>query len=207
MVRTAPQSLRRLTAPDRRLAFTRLMWRHDRGAASAWLAWCSLLATLLFVAATSARGAGVGSPAPACGLASLGTRPATETQQFRGRVVYLDFWASWCGPCAQAFPFMNALQKEFGERGLAVVGVNVDETPSDALRFLQKIPATFTIGADASGACPRAFGVDAMPSSYLIDRSGVIRYVHSGFRAGDAAELRRRVDQLLREASTAPSPR
>lgn len=130
-----------------------------------------------------------------------------ETGQLHGRVVYLDFWASWCGPCAQAFPFLNALQMEFGERGLVVVGVNVDETPADALRFLQQIPAAFAVGADPAGTCPRAFGVEAMPSSYLIDRSGVIRYVHFGFRAGDAPDLRRRVDQLLRVLPTAPSSR
>lgn len=153
-----------------------------------------------------ADAAGVGTPAPACALAPLGASPGVETGRLRGRVVYLDFWASWCGPCAQAFPFLNALQRDLGGRGLAVVGVNVDEVPADGLRFLQKVPAAFIVGGDAAGTCPRAFGVEAMPTSYLIDRHGTIRYVHAGFRAGDAPDLRRRVEDLLRENASIGAP-
>jgi thiol-disulfide isomerase/thioredoxin len=167
----------------------------------------ALLTLGLFAAAALAHGNDPGTSAPGCRFAQLAGRPGGDLQQFHGRVVYLDFWASWCAPCAQAFPFLNALHKEFGGRGLAVVGVNVDELPADALRFLQRTPATFAIGADATGSCPRAFGVEAMPTSYLIDRSGTIRHVHAGFRAGDVADLRRRVEQLLGEGTDGATPR
>ena len=140
-----------------------------------------------------------GQAAPECSLAPLGATPAVDLREMRGKVVYVDFWASWCAPCRKAFPFLNALDAELGQRGLQVVGVNVDEDPLSARKFLERVPARFRVGQDQGGRCPRAFGVQAMPSSYLIDRSGVVRYVHLGFRPEDAALLRGRVEQLLAE--------
>jgi len=118
-------------------------------------------------------------------------------QQLRGKVVYVDFWASWCGPCKKSFPFMNAIDSEFRARGLQILAINVDEQPATAQEFLSRYPANFALGADNTGQCPRAFGVKAMPSSYLVDREGVIRYVHLGFRPGHAEQLRQAIEQLL----------
>jgi thiol-disulfide isomerase/thioredoxin len=141
----------------------------------------------------------VGVEAPVCALSPLATPEAVDMRQLRGQVVYVDFWASWCGPCAQAFPFMNALDREFRERGLQIIGINVDEHPADARRFLAKHAASFRLAADPGGDCPRRFGVRAMPSSYLIDRNGVVRYEQVGFRAGATGKLRQVVEQLLAE--------
>lgn len=141
----------------------------------------------------------VGVEAPACALSPLTTPEAVDIRQLRGKVVYVDFWASWCGPCAQAFPFMNSLDREFRERGLQIVGINLDEHQADAHRFLAKHAVSFRLAADPGGDCPRRFGVRAMPSSYLIDRNGVVRYEHVGFRIGETGGLRQVLEQLLAE--------
>lgn len=144
--------------------------------------------------------------APACALAPLGDAPRVVLEPGRGdKVLYVDFWASWCAPCARAFPFLNALDREFRDRGLEVVGVNVDEHAGDALAFLRRHRAGFAVGRDVGGACPRAFGVVGMPSSFLIDRRGVVRAVHVGFRDGDAAARRAEVERLLLEPAAAPA--
>lgn len=161
-------------------------------------------ATVLAACIASAPGAfavAVGEQAPACTAADAGSAPPFDPARFRGRVVYVDFWASWCAPCAEAFPFLDALQRESGAAGLQVLGIGLDERPEAARRFLERHPVGFAITADASGRCPRLFGVEAMPSSYLVDRRGRVRHVHRGFRAGDVPELRRRVRQLLDEDS------
>jgi hypothetical protein len=88
---------------------------------------------------------------------------------------------------AEAVPFLNDLDRDFGARGLAVLGIDLDEDRQDALDFLAKYPAEFEQAADAAGDCPRSFGVETMPASYLIDRQGMIRYVHAGFRQRSGA--------------------
>lgn len=140
-----------------------------------------------------------GKAAPNCTLAPLGQRPGYDLSQFRGKVLYVDFWASWCGPCAQSFPFLNELHHALAQRGLEIVGINLDENPEDAKAFLAQHPAHFAVATDAGGNCPGDFGVQAMPSSYLIDRRGVIRHVHLGFRPGETGEIRGLAEQLLAE--------
>jgi thiol-disulfide isomerase/thioredoxin len=162
-----------------------------------WLAGPLVAWTIL--AAHDAAAVSPGQPAPTCALAALGPGPAVDLQHARGKVLYVDFWASWCTPCRKAFPFLNTLDADFRARGLQVVGVNVDEDPANARIFLERNPARFAVAADRGGACPRAFGVEGMPSSYLVDRSGVVRYVHLGFRPDDADALRHKVEQLLAE--------
>lgn len=140
-----------------------------------------------------------GNPAPACALTSLpGNQPA-NLEQYRGQVVYVDFWASWCGPCAKSFPFMNTMHEQFKDKGLQIVGVNLDENLDDAKTFLAKYPASFTVMADASKQCAKDFQVKAMPSSYIIDRNGKVHHIHLGFRPGEAENLRILVEKLLNE--------
>jgi peroxiredoxin len=148
----------------------------------------------------SANGLERGHAAPNCSLTPVGNEQRYDLHQFRGKVLYVDFWASWCSPCARSFSFMNELDRESRGRGLQVLGINLDEKPDDAKNFLAKHPANFTVAVDASGRCPQDFGVKAMPSSYLIDRKGIIRHVHLGFRPGEAEKLRVFVEQLLAES-------
>ncbi len=146
----------------------------------------------------------LGQAAPSCSLSKIGGGAEKKLDSFKGQVVYVDFWASWCGPCAQSFPFMNKLHRELSSKGLAIVGVNLDEKADDATGFLTKTPAHFEILADVGGSCPQGFGVKAMPSSYLIDRHGVVRHIHLGFKPSETEALRKEVDALLLEAASTP---
>jgi len=159
---------------------------------------CAQIALALGIAAfaTTAFAVGAGDPAPAFTL----TTAAGETialDKLKGRVVYVDFWASWCGPCRRSFPWMNEMQQKYGPAGFTVVGVNVDKRRPDADRFLQQTPATFTIVYDPEGKAPGAYGVKGMPSSYLVDASGKIVAVESGFRDEQKVELEARIRTLV----------
>jgi thiol-disulfide isomerase/thioredoxin len=99
----------------------------------------------------------------------------------KGRVVLIDFWASWCGPCKKSFPVMKDLQNKFDARGFSILAISVDEDKSAMNGFLKKNPVPFEIVRDAKGKTPEAFGVDKMPTSFLVGADGKIIAVHSGF--------------------------
>jgi peroxiredoxin len=116
---------------------------------------------------------------------------------YRGKVVYLDFWASWCGPCAQALPALEELRKEFPPGDFQVVAVNVDREAKSAKAFLRKRPVGYPSALDPNGAIPEQFGVEVMPTSFLIDRDGTVRHVQRGFRTEDVVPLRKQIQQLV----------
>jgi cytochrome c biogenesis protein CcmG, thiol:disulfide interchange protein DsbE len=99
----------------------------------------------------------------------------------RGKVVLLDFWASWCEPCRKSFPWLRYLQNQYRDQGLVVVGINLDKKRSAAQTFLEKNGAGFTIGFDSTAATAVAYSVKGMPSTFLVDRSGQIVYSHIGY--------------------------
>lgn len=138
-------------------------------------------------------------PSPNCSFTTLEGGPAKDLQALQGEVVYVDFWASWCPPCVKSFSFLNQLEHEFKAQGLRVIGVNLDEKQMDARAFLNNNPVDFEIVADQTKQCAKDFGVVAMPSSFLIDRKGNVRYVHQGFRPGESEQLRAMVEQFLSE--------
>jgi cytochrome c biogenesis protein CcmG/thiol:disulfide interchange protein DsbE len=105
-----------------------------------------------------------------------------QLSDYQGKVVVLDFWASWCVPCRRSFPWMNEMQQKYGDDGLVIVAVNLDNEPSDASAFLQDYPAEFSIAYDSSRKLAREFDVQAMPSSFLIGRDGSIIESHLGFK-------------------------
>jgi thiol-disulfide isomerase/thioredoxin len=140
-----------------------------------------------------------GGAAPGCMLTGIGDGSTYDTRQFLGKVVYVDFWASWCGPCAKSFPFLNQLHNTLKDKGLQVIGVNLDENSEDAKAFLTDYPVDFTVATDKGEQCARKFDVKAMPSSYVVDRNGIVRHIHLGFRPGEAEDVRKRVEQLLAE--------
>ena len=139
----------------------------------------------------------VGQPAPAFTLPQQGGS-SLSLSDLKGKVVYLDFWASWCGPCRQSFPWMNELQARYGSRGLKVVGINVDSRKADADGFLGQVPAQFTVAFDGKGDAPGLYKVKGMPSSYLIGPDGRVLKVHSGFRAEDRKELEAAIEAALK---------
>ena len=117
--------------------------------------------------------------------------------ELQGKVVYLDFWASWCPPCRQSFPWMNEMQRRYADQGLAIVAINLDKERSLVEKFLQETPAEFTIAYDPDGQVAEAYRVGGMPSSYIIDRAGQVVKVHLGFRHADSAKLERALRQAL----------
>jgi thiol-disulfide isomerase/thioredoxin len=158
-----------------------------------------LCAALAFIPARTLFSAEIGGKSPDCKLAPFNEAQPYDLQQFHGKVVYVDFWASWCPPCAESFPFLNELDRDLKVSGLQVIGVNLDQASEEAKAFLAKYPANFTVAADTNETCARDFDVKAMPSSYLVDRNGVIRHIHLGFRPGEAKEIRDFVERLLAE--------
>ena len=151
------------------------------------------LALLLVVAMSTASGAA----ASASPVQAAPGWPLRET--LHGKVVLLDFWASWCAPCLHSFPWMNELQREHGAEGFVIVAVNVDQDRTLADAFLQKVPAQFRVEYDGQGTLARQFGVQAMPTSFLIDRNGNVRVRHAGFKEKQREEREQEIAQLLKE--------
>lgn len=118
---------------------------------------------------------------------------------YKGKVVLIDFWASWCPPCKASFPALDAIYREFQGKGLQVLAVNVDERQHDAETFLAAHPHRLTVLFDPKGVAPEAFGVKGMPSSFLIDRAGTIRFTHMGYTGNVDASYRQEISQLLSE--------
>jgi len=118
---------------------------------------------------------------------------------FKGKVVLVDFWASWCVPCKTSFPALDSLYREYHARGVDVLAVNLDERRRDADAFLAERPHALTVLFDPKGASAQAFGVEGMPSSFLIDRDGVIRFTHMGYSGNIDASYRQQLTQLISE--------
>jgi peroxiredoxin len=125
----------------------------------------------------------------------------------RGKVVYLDFWASWCDPCTKAIPALEKLRSEFSKDDFQILAVNVDKSSKKATRFLKKNPIGYPSVSDPKGKLPRKFGLETMPTSYLIDRDGVIRYIHRGFRKGDVKEIRAQITKLVSQQYGRATPK
>jgi len=157
-----------------------------------------LLAALLVGAAALA--AEEGEPAPDFTLPSIHQgEPDITLGQFAGKVVYLDFWASWCGPCLTSLPLYNELYHRYRDEGLEVIGITVDDPIEDGLEFLADTPLDFPLPADPEGEVMDLYSVFGMPTSFLIGRDGIVRLVHMGFRDGDIAEIEEAIKQALAE--------
>jgi thiol-disulfide isomerase/thioredoxin len=124
---------------------------------------------------------------------------SVDLTSLRGRVVYLDFWASWCGPCKQSFPWMETMKRAYEEQGLAIVAVNLDRDRASADKFLKRFHPTFDVRFDPNGELAQLYQVSGMPSSVLLDRHGVTRFTHVGFRPVDGAIYEAQLRELLAE--------
>ncbi len=154
----------------------------------------AISAAFLIACAATAFAAETDRPAPDFALPD-GSGKTVRLSDFRGKQpVYLDFWASWCIPCRKSFPWMNELQSRYP--GVKIIAVNLDEQREDADRFLSAVPARFAIAFDPKAAMARAYDVKVMPSSFLIDREGVLRVEHRGFRDNDGAALEKQFASL-----------
>ncbi|MGO4381638.1 TlpA disulfide reductase family protein [Pseudoduganella sp. RAF53_2] len=152
-------------------------------------------AVALLAVATSAA-AGAAGPAPVFSLP--GDSGTVSLAALRGKLVYVDFWASWCGPCRHSFPWMSSLQQRYGADGLQIIAINLDEQRADAAAFLARVPAGFTVAYDPSGATAKAYGIKGMPTSALVGRDGQLLWMHSGFNQADIVQLEAKVRASLK---------
>jgi len=154
--------------------------------------------TLLTLSRPIARAVGDGGRAPEIGLADRAGK-LVKLADLKGRVVLVDFWASWCAPCRDELPVLEALYRKYREQGLVIVGVGLDQDPEKLAKFLKLSPLSFPVVHDRAGVVAERYAPPKMPSSYLIDKRGVVRKVHAGFKASDKAAFEREVTALLAE--------
>lgn len=157
-----------------------------------------LAATAVLTLALSASALDAGERAPDIGLRDLDGNNVTMSS-LRGNVVIVDFWASWCEPCAEEMPVLERLYTTYRGQGLRVVGVSQDRTADNMRSFLNDHSVSFPIVHDASHAVAGRYEPPRMPTSYIVDRSGVVRHVHAGYRSGDARTMEREVRALLQQ--------
>ena len=132
-----------------------------------------------------------------------GQNKQVKLSDYRGKIVYVDFWASWCQPCRKSFTWMNKMQSMYGKEGFKVIAINLDESRQKADKFLQKIPANFDVAFDPRGDTAEAYQVKAMPSSYIINKNGKVVHANLGFRGNDEEELEKKIRNLIRQSTVA----
>lgn len=138
----------------------------------------------------------IGTAAPEFTLPTRTGPPAT-LQDFRGKVVLVDFWASWCGPCRQSFPWMSSMIDKYAAQGLVIVSIDLDKNREAADEFLAKYRPPFIVAFDPAGRTAEAFDVDAMPSSFIVSRDGRIVYAHQGFELAKANSIENQIKEAL----------
>jgi cytochrome c biogenesis protein CcmG, thiol:disulfide interchange protein DsbE len=158
-----------------------------------------IAAGALFYVAMPAIAVDLGKPAPDFELSSP-RQESIKLSGYKGKVVYLDFWASWCVPCRETFPFMNQLREKFAKDGLEIVAVNIDTKRPDADKFLAQIPADFTILFDAKRAVAKTYELKGLPTTFLIDRDGNVISTHLGFQKDRAGELEAHIAKALADS-------
>jgi peroxiredoxin len=119
--------------------------------------------------------------------------------QFKGQVVMLNFWASWCGPCRQEMPLLDSIYKKYSKLGFTMIGVNVEPDSKAANDWLKQTPVTFPILYDTDSKVSKLYGVSGMPSTVIVDRKGTVRMIHHGYKPGDEEEYLSSIRSLMRE--------
>tara|TARA_R110002096_G_scaffold36896_1_gene102683 strand:+ start:1040 stop:1582 length:543 start_codon:yes stop_codon:yes gene_type:complete len=137
-------------------------------------------------------------PAPDFTLASKDVGNIRLQEQL-GNVVLINFWASWCSPCREELPYLEALQREYADLGFTILAVNVDEDPSKADILLNDIPVSFPVLFDVNDQVSKLYDVQAMPTTVIVDRDGNQRLLHKGYKSGDEVKYKQAVKALLRE--------
>lgn len=142
----------------------------------------------------------VGQPAPELSLPSLRTHQQDLTlSDYRGKVVYLDFWSAWCAPCRRTMPELDRLRREHSRADFEVLGVNLDPDSAPGRRLLEQLAVGYPSAVDSGGASAAQFGVAVLPALVVVDRAGIVRDVRQGPEAGAVADLRNRLASLIEE--------
>jgi thiol-disulfide isomerase/thioredoxin len=155
------------------------------------------LLAILLCAGFSSTASAVEKGDKAPGFELTGQQGQVRLSDAAGSVVYVDFWASWCGPCRQSFPWMNQLQEKYRAKGLKVIAINVDARNDDARKFLVQNPAAFTVAFDSKGATPASYGVKGMPTSFLVGRDGKVLFRHQGFNLAEKDKIENDIKAAL----------
>jgi thiol-disulfide isomerase/thioredoxin len=157
------------------------------------------LATSAGVTSAALAADPIGQPAPAFSLPLRGGAAPLSLEQLRGQVVMVNFWASWCEPCRKEFPLLDQIYKKYKAAGFTLIGINVEPDAKDAEGFIAKTPVTFPIVFDKDSAVSQRYRVSGMPTTVLVDRKGVLRWVHRSYVPGDENEYLNQVRAILME--------
>ena len=157
---------------------------------------CALLVTALV--STQASAVAPSGPAPAFQLASLAGKPV-NLAQYKGQVVMINFWATWCVPCRQEMPLLEQMHKKYKPMGFTMLGVNVEPDSAAAATWLKTTPVTFPILFDTKSEVSKLYAVAGMPSTVIVDRKGNLRWLHRGYKPGDENEYQNQIRALVRE--------
>jgi peroxiredoxin len=158
-----------------------------------------ILALLLSLTLPILANAGqVGTSAPDFNLADMNGKEVT-LKQFKGKVVFLDFWAPWCDQCREEFPALDTLYRKYSNDGLEIVGIDIDDSEKIVAEFLQKIPVGFPVLIDKKGLSRRAYKFRMLPTAFIIGRDGVIRNVHMGFGKEFLQMYEKEIVELLKQ--------
>jgi peroxiredoxin len=161
--------------------------------------WNYLLLLICLIGWSGIAGsASVTVPAPNFTLKNLAGKNI-KLSELTGNVVLINFWASWCGPCRQEMPLLNAIHNKYKPLGFTVLGVNVEEKVANARSFIGERPVDFPILLDNKNRISKLYNVVAMPTTVVIDRDGKIRFIHQGYQSGDEVKYRKMVKTLVRE--------
>lgn len=161
-----------------------------------------LLIILIFVIITATESLAVqlNNKAPEFTLKDISGRPVS-LNNYRGKIVYVNFWASWCGPCKMEFPQLQSLARKYNDSGLVILAINQDKKRSGMDEFLGKYPVStsnMTILTDPDSSVITSYGPRAMPTSFILDKDGIVRYIHFGFGEADPPNWKKEIDTLLK---------
>lgn len=162
------------------------------------IASAAFILACLLIAPFKAYTAGIGEAAPAFSLKDMKGDTVT-LDSMKGKVVFLDFWATWCDPCREEFPELDALYKKYGKDEFEVIGISVDKSESNVAEFLKKRPVSFTILTNTKDGVAEAYSLPGMPTGFIIGKDGVIKYRHVGFSKAFLPVYEREIIELLKQ--------
>ena len=148
--------------------------------------------------ATSVDTLRAGAPAPAFQLTSNTGKPV-NLDSLKGQIVLVNFWASWCGPCRKEMPILEQLNRQFHNKGVTLIGVNVEPDSAAATDWLKATPVSFPILFDTDSKVSKLYQVEGMPNTVILDRKGNVRYIHRGYQPGAENEYLDQIRALIRE--------
>ena len=159
-----------------------------------------IIILLVTLAATESWAVQLNNKAPEFTLNDVSGR-SVSLNSLKGKVVYINFWASWCGPCQKEFPQLESLAKKYADSGLTILAINQDKKRTSMQEFLGKFsvtPSNMIILTDPNSSVISQYGPRAMPTSYVIDKEGVVRYIHFGFGESDPSKWIKEIDALIK---------